>query len=285
MALPDTRHRARYLFIAVVVGHILLISAQVGSRSGPPLLQAALVTALTSVQRASWAVVAGVRGVWDGYVWLRGVRGDNERLTRENTDLRVQLQQERSNARGAGDMRALLDLRSRTPWKTTAAEVVAGSASPSYKSIVLDKGRQDGVQRDMAVINAAGIVGRVVVVAGGTSVVQLAIDRNAAAACVIERTGAQGIVLGNGDGSLRMEYLSATAEMDRGDRVVTSGTDRVYPKGLLLGVVEHFDRSGPTFRSVIVRPVVDFSQLASVLVLLAPAPSPAPAADDAQVTK
>jgi rod shape-determining protein MreC len=283
MALPDTRHRARYLFIAVVVGHILLISSQVGSRSGPSVLQAALMTALTTTQRAAWAVVGGVQAVWDGYANLRGVREENQRLARENTDLRVQLQQARANTSGDGDLRALLGLRTRTPWRTSAAEVVAGSATPDFRSIVLDKGRQDGVQRDMAVINATGVVGRIVVVAGRTSVVQLAIDRSAAAACVIERTGAQGIVLGNGDGSLRMEYLSATAEMERGDHVVTAGTDRIYPKGLLLGIVERVDRSGPAFRAVIVRPVVDFSQLASVLVLLAPAP--ATAADEPQVTK
>jgi rod shape-determining protein MreC len=277
MALPDTRHRARYLFIAVVVGHILLISAQVGSRSGPPLLQAGLMTALTFAQRAAWGAVAGVRGVWEGYAYLRNVYEDNRRLSRENTELRVLLQQERANARGAEAFRALLGLRARIPWSTAAAEVVAGSVSPDYQSIVLDKGRQDGVQRDMPVINIVGVVGRVVVVSARASVVHLIVDRNAAAACLIERTGTQGILLGNGDGSLRMEYLSATAEMARGDQVVTAGTDRIYPKGLLVGVVERVDRNGPAFRSVIVRPVVDFSQLASVLVLLAPAPAASPA--------
>jgi rod shape-determining protein MreC len=272
------------LFVAVVVGHILLISAQVGSRSGPPLLQAGLMTAITAAQRAAWGAVAVVRGVWEGYAYLRGVYADNERLRRENTGLLVQLQQERANARGTEEFRALLGLRARTNWATAAAEVVAGSVSPDYQSIVLDTGREGGVQRNMAVINTVGVVGRVVDVSGHTSVAQLIVDRNAAAACVIERTGAQGIVLGNGDGSLRMEYLSTTAEMVRGDQVVTAGTDRIYPRGLLIGVVERVDRQGPTFRSVIVRPVVDFSQLATVLVLLAPVPA-APPADEGLVAK
>ena len=284
MALPDTRHRARYLFIAVVVGHILLISAQVGSRSGPPLLQAGIMTALTTVQRAAWGVVSVVRGAWQGYAYFRGVYEDNARLSRENTRLQVLLQQERANARGTEQLRALLGLRARTPWTTASAEVVAGSVSPDYQSIVLDTGREGGVQRNMAVINTVGVVGRVVDVSGHTSVAQLIVDRNAAASCVIERTGAQGIVLGNGDGSLRMEYLSTTAEMVRGDQVVTAGTDRIYPRGLLIGVVERVDRQGPTFRSVIVRPVVDFSQLATVLVLLAPVPA-APPADEGLVAK
>ena len=83
MALPDTRHRARYLLVAVVVGHILLISAQVSSRSGSPLLQAALMTTLTTLQHAAWTVVSGVRGAWEGYAYLRGVTAENQRLARE----------------------------------------------------------------------------------------------------------------------------------------------------------------------------------------------------------
>jgi len=283
MALPDTRHRARYLFIAVVVGHILLISAQVGPGSGQPILQASVAGALGSAQRGAWSVVSGLHETWNGYVALRGVRDENQRLAQEITDLKVRLQQARADANGAEDLRALLGLRARTAWRTAAAEVVAGSASPAYKSIVLDKGSQDGVRRDMAVINTAGVVGRIAVVAARTSVVQLAIDGNAAVACLVERTGAQGIVLGNGDGSLRMEYLSATAEMDRGDTVVTAGTDRIYPKGLPLGIVERVERSGPTIHTVLVRPLVDFSRLTSILVLLAPAP--VTAADEPQVTR
>jgi rod shape-determining protein MreC len=284
MALPDTRHRARYLFVAVVVGHILLISAQVGSRSGPPVLQAAVVTALTSVQRAVWSVVAGVRGVWDGYVYLRALSAENERLSQANTELRIQLQQERAAATGVDRLRELLGLRERTPWHTAAAEIVAGSASPDFRSIVLDKGRQDGVQKDMPVINPAGVVGRVVSASARTAVAQLVVDRNAAVACLVERTASQGILLGNGDGTLRMEYLSATADMAQGDHVVTAGTDRIYPRGLLVGVVERVEHSGPSVHAVRVRPVVDFSKLGAVLVLLAPLPA-APPAEPAQVAK
>ncbi|MCX6550004.1 MAG: rod shape-determining protein MreC [Acidobacteria bacterium] len=277
MALPDTRHRARYLFGAVVVGHILLISAQVSSRSGPPLLQAALMATLTTAQDAAWTVVGGVRTVWDGYAYLRGVEAENERLSRDIVDLRLRLQQERASAGTTDQLRALVDLRARVPWTTTGAEVVAGSASPDFRSITLNKGRQDGLQPDMPVLAPSGVVGRIVLVAASTASVQLLIDRNAAAAGVIERSRTQGIVLGNGDGTLRIEYLSATAEIQSGDTVVTAGTDRIYPKGLVIGRVERVERNGPTYRSVVIKPVVDFSALETVLVLLAP-PPPAPPA-------
>lgn len=275
MALPDTRHRARYLFVAVVVGHILLISAQVGTPAGPPLLQTALMGALSAAQRGVWAAVGGVRDVWVGYLDLRRVRVDNERLAQEVTDLRVRLQEERVKARGTEQLRALLDLRPRVAWTTVGAEVVAGSGSPDFRSISIDKGRADGLQPDMPVIAPAGVVGRVAVLAGRAATVQLLIDRNAAAAAVIERSRTQGIALGNGDGTLRLEYLSATANIQPGDLVVTAGTDRIYPRGLVLGSVAQVDRSGPTYRRVTIKPAVDFSTLETVLVMLAPAPAAA----------
>lgn len=272
MALPDTRYRARYLFAAVMVGHILLISAQVNSRSGVPLLQAAMVTALTETQRVVWGGVGGVHAAWNRYVALQGVHEENVRLEREAADLRVQLQQERTVARGSEQLRTLLDLRQRVPWQTIGAEVIAGSASPNFRAITIDKGREAGVHGDMPVITPAGIVGRVVLPSTHAATVQLIIDSNAAAAGVVERSRAQGIALGNGDGTLRFEYISAIADIQRGDLVVTAGMDGVYPKGLVLGYVDRVERDGRAGRTVTVRPAVDFSSLESVLVMLAPTP-------------
>ena len=288
MLRPDASSRARYLFVAVVVGHILLISAQVGSPSGPSILRLAFVGVVTETQRATWVLVGGVRSVWDGYMALRGVRVENERLARENTDLRVRLQQERANAGATEQLRGLLDLRPRVPWTTTGAEVVAGSTSPDFRSVTIDKGFSEGVKRDMPVISPAGVVGRIATPSGHTATVQLIIDRSAAAAGRIERSRAEGIALGNGDGTLRFEYLSETAEVvRRGDVVVTAGVDGVYPAGLVLGHVERVEKNGPSYRLVTIRPVVDFSTLETVLVLLAPTPvwTPAATARDDQVTR
>jgi len=287
MVRPDASSRSRYLFVAVVVGHVLLISAQVVSPSGPSFLRLAFVGVVTETQRATWALAGGVRSVWDGYVALRGMRAENERLARENTELRVRLQQERANASATEQLRGLIDLRPRVPWTTTGAEVVAGSTSPDFRSVTIDKGFSEGVKRDMPVISPAGVVGRIATPSGHTATVQLIIDRSAAAAGRIERSRAEGIALGNGDGTLRFEYLSATADVQRGDVVVTAGIDGVYPAGLVLGHVERVEKNGPSYRLVTIRPVVDFSTLETVLVLLAPTPvwTPAATARDDQVTR
>jgi rod shape-determining protein MreC len=112
--------------------------------------------------------------------------------------------------------------------------------------------------------------------AGNTATVQLIIDRSAAVAVRIDSSRAEGIALGNGDGTLRLEYLSATAEVTEGDTVVTAGIDGIYPQGLGVGRVERVERAGPAYRRVVVQPFADFSRLETVLVLLAPAPVWAP---------
>jgi rod shape-determining protein MreC len=272
MARADAGRRARSLLVAAVLGHVLLISAQVATPAGPSLLRITLVGVVTGIQEASWLVAGAIHGVWDGYAALRNVRRDNARLTQENTDLRVQLQQARANAAGADAMRELLDLRPHLPWKTTGADVVAGSLSPDFRAVTIDKGLTDGISSDMPVLNAAGVVGRVAQPSANTATVQLLIDRSAAAAVRIERTRAEGIALGNGDGTLRLEYLSAAADVAIGDTVVTAGIDGVYPPGLAVGIVEHLERAGPAYRRVVVRPFADFSRLETVLVLVAPSP-------------
>jgi rod shape-determining protein MreC len=106
--------------------------------------------------------------------------------------------------------------------------------------------------------------------------VQLLVDRNAAAGAIIERTRAQGVAMGQGDQFLRLDYLSATADVKVGDIVVSSGIDGIYPKGFLIGKVEIVEKSGSTYKRILIRPSVDFTSLEDVLVVLTP-PAPEPA--------
>ena len=99
---------------------------------------------------------------------------------------------------------------------------------------------------------------------------QLLIDRNAAAGALIERTRVQGVVVGVGDGMLHMDYVPGTADVKTGDLVVTSGIDGIYPKGFVIGTVEHVDRGAGAYHEIVVRPAVDFSRLEEVLVVRTP---------------
>jgi rod shape-determining protein MreC len=269
MALPDIRQRSGYLFLAVAVGHIILISAQVNTRSGVPVLQAAIFGAFAAVQRATSVVVEGVRGAWGGYVDLHDVRVENRALAGRVRDLEVALQRERALADQSESLRRLLDLRDRSRLPTRAAEVIGASATADFRTVTIDRGTSDGVRADMAVVSAGGAVGRVVLPVRYAAKVQLLVDRNAAAAVLVERSRAQGIVLGNGESLLRLDYVSASADIRVGDVVVTSGIDGIYPEGFRVGRVETIERAGGTFKSIRVRPAVDFSGLEQVLVVLA----------------
>jgi rod shape-determining protein MreC len=264
----DTRRRARYLFLGLTVVHVVLISAQVSSRSGVPLLEAVIFGAVAEVQRAATAVVRGVRDTWSAYIGLRGVRAENEALKRALAEARVELQVQRARAGRTQALEALLELRDRTALPTVAAEVIAGGAAPGFRTLTIDKGTEDGVQPDMGVIAPSGIVGRVVVASPRAAKVQLLVDRNAAAGALVERSRAQGVVVGGADEQLRLEYVSEVADIEAGDLLVTSGIDGIYPKGFVIGTVEVIERSGAAYKDIVVTPAVDFSSLEEVLVVL-----------------
>lgn len=262
--------RPGYLLAAAVVLHVGLISAQVTTQTGVPLLEVVTFGSFAEVQRMATAAVDGVTGMWTGYVDLRGIRAENESLRRELDALQVKLQEERALAGRAEGFRQLLDLRERSGVETTAAEVIAAAASPEFRTLTIDKGETSGLRRDMAVMSAIGVVGRVILASPRASKVQLLIDRNAAAGALIERSRAQGVVIGDGGGLLQMHYVPGTADVVAGDAVTTSGIDGIYPKGFVIGTVESVDRGPGTFHSIAVRPAVDFTRIEEVLVVLTP---------------
>jgi rod shape-determining protein MreC len=271
MALVDFRQRTGYMFVAVTIAHIILISAQVNTRRGVPMLEAVTFGVFAEVQRAATSVIEGVQHGWENYFALQQVRRQNEKLRQENGQLQVQLQQERALSTQTRSLQQLLELRQRTSLSTTAASVIAGGASPDFRTFTIDKGTKDGLRPDMAVIAPTGVVGRIIMPSARASKVQLLIDRNAAAGAIVERSRAQGVVLGTGGDRLRFEYVPGAADVQVGDRVVTSGIDGIYPKGFAIGQIESIQKGAGVFSAIVVKPVVDFSSLEEVLVVLTPA--------------
>jgi rod shape-determining protein MreC len=272
VALPDIKQRAGYLFLAVMLGHILLISMQVNSRAGVPILQAATFGVFAEAQRGMSSGLSGIGHVWTNYVWLRRVKRENDDLRRQLDALQVDVQAERALADRTRSLERLLELRDRSNLTTMAAEIVAAGATPDFRTITIDRGTHDALVSNMAVIAPAGVVGRIVVASARASKVQLLIDRNAAAGALVERSRAQGVVTGGGDDRLRMEYVSEVADVVVGDVVVTSGIDGIYPKGYPIGRVESVEKSGGAYKRITVKPAVDFSSIEEVLVVLMPAP-------------
>jgi rod shape-determining protein MreC len=268
----DIRKRTGYMFLGLMVAQVLLVSWQVQTRTGTRVLQAVAFEVFSRVQHGTATVVYGGRGLWGSYVGLRGARAENEELKRRVAALEVLYQQEHALASRSERLQQLLDLKTKAVFPTLAAEVIAGNPDPVMRTVTIDRGTNDGVVADMAVIAPAGIVGRVIGPVGRRAArVQLIIDRNAAAGAVTERTRAGGMVVGaEANPPLRMELVSNLNDVKAGDTVVTTGVDGIYPKGYLIGRVEFASRGNGLYQTINVRPAVDFSGLEEVLVVLVP---------------
>ena len=273
----NRRQRTGYLVLAVILGHILLISVQVNARprSNSSTLETATFGALSEAQRVITATLDNVRSVWTGYVELRAVRSENEVLRRDIAGLEFELQKQRALAEETHNLQQLLELREHVEPETLSARVIAADATPWFRTLTIDRGASDGIRSDLAVIAPKGVVGRVIGLPGPRAAkVQLLIDRNAAAGALIERTRAVGVVMGNDDeSSLRLEYVSNLEDVKVGDVVVTAGIDGIYPKGFVIGTIDHVELGSGLYKGIRVDPVVEFSQLEDVLVVMTDQPT------------
>jgi rod shape-determining protein MreC len=264
------RQRTGILFGAVMIGHLILISAQVQSRAGVPVLEGVTFGVFSRLQGGAAGLFRGVTDTWNSYVGLRGVQAENEALKQQVAELGVRLQEQRALAERAERLQATLQLKNNTPLPTLAAEVIAANPNPGLLTVTINRGSADGVQQDMAVISPKGVVGRVIgPVVAHAARVQLLIDRNAAIGAVSERTRAGGMAVGaDGDPPLTMELVSNLADVVPGDVIVASGADGIYPRGFVIGKVET-SATGPSLHRLIrVRPAVDFGSLEEVLIVM-----------------
>jgi rod shape-determining protein MreC len=235
----------------------------------------------------SWSITGLLRG-WEGYVALRGSHEEAMGLHREVSELRMENERLRQQQLENDRLRRLLALAEATPARrwTSARVTGVGMAPAGFQTLTIDKGSDEGVARMMPVVVADGVVGRVRAVTGHTADVLLVIDRNSSIAVRVERTRARANVRGTGKpGAARLDYALRSEDMIEGDRLVTSGTDGIFPRGILVGTVTRLDRRPHgLFQTADVIPAVDPTRVEEVLVVTAwapdaaGAPSPAPAA-------
>jgi len=156
VALTDIHQRSGYLFLAVTLGHILIISAQVNSRSGVPVLERVTFGVFSELQRGLSGGLSGVRNAWSGYIGLRHVKTENDQLKRQLAASQVALQEQRALADRTRGLEKLLQMREHLPMTTTAAQIIGAAATPDFRTVTLDKGTRDGLRADMAIISARG---------------------------------------------------------------------------------------------------------------------------------
>jgi len=267
----NRRQRARYVVLVVLLGHVVLISAQVDlSETGSSPLEVVAFGVFSEAQALVSTGINGFQRSWRRYVALRDVEVENGVLREQLSELTFRLQQERSLTSRTESLQRLLDLRKSIPIRTQSARVIGVDATPYFRIVTIDRGSSDGVRSNLAVVAPEGVVGRVIdPVSRRTSKVQLLIDRNAAAGARLERTRVVGVVsAGTGESRLSLNYVSNFTDVIDGDVVVTSGTDGIYPKGFVIGRVTSAGRSDGLYKNIHIQPEVDFSGLEYVLVVM-----------------
>jgi rod shape-determining protein MreC len=273
MAQAASARRSRFLLVGLILAHLTAISHQVDGGTGVSLLQRGVLSVLSPLQRGVGASAFLASELWRGWAFHRETYADNRRLREQLRALEMELQLRSYRAQESVRLRELLALQQAVPLDTLAAQVVGRDGVPWFRTLTLDKGERDGVRLDAAVISATGVVGRVFAVGPSAARVQVLLDRDSGAAALVERSRVSGVVSGQvsaaetGSEDLALKYVPGRADVIVGDVVVTSGLDRIFPKGLVIGRVRFVGDVTGLFRDVHVEPSARFSRLEEVLVL------------------
>lgn len=269
------RHREP-LLVLVLLAYPLISLLGSGRRVREPnLLDRGLLGVSAPLQRGLVACIDGVSGAWQRYVSLRRVERENLAMHEEIQGLRqaVSAMQETRNENQR--LRRLLNYPDAEAGPLIVARVVGINPDPNRLTVRIDRGDADGVVRNMPVVTPDGVVGQVLRATSGSADVLLLADPNSRLGVRIQRTRARAGGAGTGDERLlRLDYLAHAEDLQEGDPVVTSGTDGVYPPGLMVGHATQVQRQGSgMFLGAMLLPSVDFSRLEEVLVLSPPAVS------------
>lgn len=245
----------------------LLLTIQTrGSASGAADVLAMLTT---PVQKALASVHRTAFGAWATYVEWKNVRAENQRLREDNQRLRVEALAVTETAAENQRLRSLLDLKARLPLETLTGEIIAREWGGWVRSLTVNRGRRDDIRRLAAVISPEGLVGRVVDVRPGVSVVQVLTDPASTVGAHAVRVRTPGIVEGEPRGTMRFKFNARDGgSLQVGDVVVTSGQGGVFPRGIPIGRVQTIeDRGSALFSYATLTAVVDFARIDEVLLI------------------
>ncbi len=269
LAAKAKENRAIFVLIPLLLLHLVLLSLQIENPNGTLLIRHWIILSSSPFLKAADWVAFRAKSVWTGYVWLHGAREENRQLhelVRQLTlrdDATAQLKDENSR------LRALLGLSQTVRLDNIGARIIG--RMPNYLSHVafIDRGSSDGVRPDCAVLSESGAFGRTILVSQHNAQVQLISNTDSSIGVLLESSRLPGVLRGLGDQRLSLQYISNTEQVNVGERIVTSGLDGIYPKGIPVGKVVESRKGKSVFREIEVEPFSDLIRTEEVLVLLA----------------
>jgi len=270
MSANTAQQKAPWILAALLLSQVVLMSTNARHPdSEQSVLRIWMITAFSPVVRVADAVFSSVRGTGASYIDVRRAREENQELRDRVEQLTAERNAALEGAAELNDIRVQLALPTRPPYRELAANVLSRDASLWFRRLTIDRGSLDGVKKDMPVATAGGIVGRIISVGPNFSMVQVMTDKHAGVGAMLQTSRAMGEIRGLDNNRCELKNISAVEKVEVGESVITTGLDRIYPKGLLIGIVERVDDdpNAPSHK-IIVKPAAPVDRVEHLFVLL-----------------
>jgi len=257
------------LWLLFFISGLVLLSSYPKNRSYWNPLEQFFVEITAPFQKLFRTSSDIIKGLWINYIYLLEVRKENKRLKKEIEKLKLENMRYRALEHTVKNLKKLLRFKPESRWHMIVCQVIGYDATGWFRSIIIDKGKKNGIDINMPVINADGLVGKIISVSPNFSKILLITDPDSAVDCLDERTKARGILKGLSGNTCRLAYVEHSQDIKPGDIIVTSGLAGIFPKGIPVGRVKEVrEVPGALFKKVEITPFVDFSLLEEVLVIL-----------------
>ena len=263
------RNKKTLLILALLVAAFTLFAKGIEQKKRPSFFDRIVLTLFSFPLSITNKGINAVSNTWNHYFFLVGLHDENIALKKRVNTLSIDSQLQQEQADENKRLRDLLVFRKKFEHTMLPAEIIGRDPSGWFKTILVDKGSNDGIAKDTGVITPDGVVGRVIEVGLNSAKVLLLSDVNCYVDAVVKRTRTHGMVVGRGENMCTLAYMLKTEDVALGDIIISSGINTIYPRGIIIGTVTKInrDRSG-FFQSIEVQPAVDFSKLHEVLIVI-----------------
>lgn len=260
------RHTSFFVLVVVLLAQLILLSVQITRDQNVRLISVWAATVFSPFEEGLHNVVVGTADACSAVEDLWAYKRANQNLGAELVAARARIIELSEKAAEVDRLKALLDFRTQSPYRSLAAEVIAASPEDGMRTIVINRGQDAGLRVNLPVVTPSGVVGKVAAVYHHTAEVLLITDPSSAAGCMLEKSRLQGILMGTSQNQCQLHYVMDGEKVPVGEAVLTSGLDGIYPKGLLVGYVVR-TRKGNIYKSIDIKPAASLNRLENVLVL------------------
>jgi rod shape-determining protein MreC len=257
------------IFVVVLLAiALILLSYNVKQESRNNFIRKIVLEVAAPVQNTLNTAVKGIGDAWNRYIFLVGLVDENNKLKKRINELKADLNVYQEGYLESQRLKKLLSVIDDSDHDYIAARIIEREQASPSKIILINKGSAQGLAVGMPVVAQPGMIGRITDLSWHSARVLLLIDESSNIDALVQRNRTQGIIRGAGSRGCILKYVSKTQDVKEGDTVISSGIGGVFPKGIIIGTVNHVDRQETgLFLKINVTPAIDFSKLEEVLII------------------